>query len=189
MDFSYLYSDYLETLNSLQLQESEHLLLANIDQQKMALFNQGKSLKTYVMSSSKQPPSCTENSLGTPWGLHRICEKIGQGQREGMVFEGRLPIGLTAKECDRKKQFRNLITSRILRLEGLEKGVNRGGVFDTFGRFVYIHGTNHEGNLGSPASSGCLQLSNLDVIELFEEVSVGAHLYIQKNFSKLIPKT
>ena len=83
MDFNYLYSDYLETLTSLQLQESEHLLLANIDQQKMALYNQGKSVKTYVMSSSKQPPSCTENSLGTPWGLHRICEKIGQGEREG----------------------------------------------------------------------------------------------------------
>jgi hypothetical protein len=96
---------------------------------------------------------------------------------------------LTAEECDRKKQFRNLITSRILRLEGLEEGVNRGGVLDTFGRFVYIHGTNHEGNLGSPASSGCLQMSNLDVIELFGEVSVGAHLYIQKNFSKVIQKT
>ncbi|MBT5715810.1 MAG: L,D-transpeptidase [Opitutae bacterium] len=132
------------------------------------------------MSSSKQPPSCMENSLGTPWGLHVICEKIGEGQNKGMVFEGRIPIGLIANECSVEKQKRNLITSRILRLDGLELGVNRGGSMDTYKRYVYIHGTNHEENIGSPASSGCLQLSNDDVIEMFGEVSVGTHLYIQQ---------
>ncbi len=152
----------------------------------MELIEQGKSVKKYSISSSKQPPSCIENSLGTPWGLHNVCEKIGKGEKSGMVFEGRRSIGLTANECNVDKQSRNLITSRILRLDGLEEGVNRGGEVDTFSRFVYIHGTNHEGNLGSPASSGCLQLSNLDVMELFEEISVGTHLYIQKNYDSHI---
>ena len=51
------------------------------------------------MSSSKQPPSCIENSLGTPWGLHKVIEKIGNDEKKGMVFEGRVPIGLTADQC------------------------------------------------------------------------------------------
>ncbi|MDG0965647.1 MAG: L,D-transpeptidase [Opitutales bacterium] len=180
MVFNDLYSEYEEKLSYLCYQASEHLLLANIDQQQIEHIFQGRSLKVYKMSSSKQPPSCVENSLGTPWGLHRVCQKIGEGQASGMVFEGRVPIGLIASECSNEKQKKNLITSRILRLEGLEKGVNRGGVVDTFDRYVYIHGTNHEQNLGTPSSSGCLQLSNACVIELFNLIPEHTHLYVNE---------
>ena len=72
------------------------------------------------MSSSRRPQSCKENSLGTPWGLHEICEKIGGGEEMGMVFEGRKPIGLKYSECDEEKRSKNLITTRILRLRGLQ---------------------------------------------------------------------
>ena len=112
--------------------------------------------------------------------MHVVCEKVGDGQRKGMVFEGRVPIGITANQCGIEKQKLNLITSRILRLEGLEEGINRGGEVDTYARYVYIHGTNHEYNIGSPSSSGCLQLSNDDVIDLFDLISVGTHLFIQE---------
>ena len=130
------------------------------------------------MSSSKQPPSCIENSLGTPWGLHKVIEKIGNNEKKGMVFEGRVPIGLTADQCSTEKQKSNLITSRILRIDGLEPGVNSGGDVDTFKRYVYIHGTNHEDKIGTPSSSGCLQMTNDDVIELFDNILVGTHLFI-----------
>jgi hypothetical protein len=182
MIFNDLYSDYAKKLNFLGIKASEHLLLANIDKQQIEHTHLGRSLKVYEMSSSRQPPSCVENSLGTPWGLLEICEKIGEGQPSGMVFEGRIPIGVKASECSVEKQERNLITSRILRLDGLENGVNRGGQVDTYNRYVYIHGTNHEGNLGNPASSGCLQMSNQCVMELFNQVSTRTHLYIQENF-------
>jgi hypothetical protein len=115
--------------------------------------------------------------------LHNICEKIGAGYEIGTVFEGRVSIGLKAEECTEEIQSRNLITSRILRLEGLEQGVNRGGEVDTFRRYVYIHGTNHEQQIGIPASSGCLQMGNQSVIELFDLVNVGTHLYIQSDFN------
>jgi hypothetical protein len=180
MDFNDLYSEYFAKLNSLGLSPSDHLLLGNIDKQEIAHYHKAKIVKCYSMSSSKQPPSCMENSLGTPWGLHTVCEKIGGGQKKGMVFEGRIPIGFIANECSLEKQNCNLITSRILRLDGLEPGVNRGGRLDTFRRYVYIHGTNHEENIGRPASSGCLQLSNDDVIELFDQISEGTHLLIQQ---------
>ena len=130
------------------------------------------------MSSSKNPPSCVEGSLGTPWGLHEVCEKIGEGEALGMVFAGRVPVGLRYWECDEGKRRDNLITTRILRLRGLQSGVNSGGEVDTYNRYVYVHGTNHEDRLGSPSSSGCLQLGNQDILELFERIHQGAHLYV-----------
>ena len=109
-----------------------------------------------------------------------VCEKIGEGEPEGMVFKGRRPIGLRYWECDPGEQRKNLITTRILRLHGLEEGVNRGGDHDTFARMVYLHGTNHEDRIGQPASAGCLQVTNEDALELFELVPVGTHLLIEK---------
>jgi len=44
---------------------------------------------------------------------------------------------------------------------------------DSEGRFIYIHGTNHEAEIGSPVSHGCIRLSNTDVINLFDLVSEG----------------
>ena len=131
------------------------------------------------MSSSKRPPSCFENSLGTPWGLHKVCEKIGEGELLGTVFEGRKSIGLTYWECDEEERKKNLITTRILRLVGLENGTNLGDPVDTFNRYIYIHGTNWEENLGIPASSGCLQMGNQDIIELFDAIDEGCPLFIE----------
>jgi lipoprotein-anchoring transpeptidase ErfK/SrfK len=31
---------------------------------------------------------------------------------------------------------------------------------NTRGRFIYIHGTKHEGKIGNPASHGCVQVRN-----------------------------
>ena len=132
------------------------------------------------MSSSRKPPSCRENSLGTPWGLHEICEKIGDGEELGTVFKGRKSIGKTYSECDEEKRTMNLITTRILRLKGLQVGVNQGEGIDSFDRYIYIHGTNHEDRLGQPSSSGCLQLSNTDVYDLHDSVEEGIHLWIEE---------
>ncbi len=156
--------------------------MASIKMQKIFVFHNGKSEKEYLMSSSKNPPSCLENSLGTPWGLHEVCEKIGGGEPLGTVFEARKSTGLRFSEFPEQEQRKNLITTRILRLMGLEKDLNQGGKVDSFRRFIYVHGTNHEQNLGKPASSGCLQLSNDDVIDLFERVPLGSHLLILRDF-------
>jgi lipoprotein-anchoring transpeptidase ErfK/SrfK len=64
------------------------------------------------------------------------------------------------------------ITSRILWLDGLEEGVNRGGDNDTYSRYIYIHGTTDEKRIGQPVSAGCIRMTNDDVIELFDEVLV-----------------
>lgn len=58
-------------------------------------------------------------------------------------------------------------------LSGKEIGKNRLGNVDTMQRYIYIHGTNEEHLLGTPSSHGCIRMSNKDVIELFDLVSVG----------------
>jgi len=166
-------------IKSLGIEETDNVLCASITNQTLHILKDGKSLKDYLMSSSKRPQSCVENSLGTPWGLHEVCEKIGDDAQLGMVFEGRQAIGLPFSGCDKKKQEKNLITTRILRLKGLQEGVNLGGDVDSFDRYIYIHGTNHEDRLGAPSSSGCLQLSNLNVKDLYDQTKVGDHLWIE----------
>ena len=59
---------------------------------------------------------------------------------------------------DDEENEKNLITTRILWLAGLEPGVNAGGAVDTYERYIYIHGTNHEHRLGAPASSECQRI-------------------------------
>ena len=53
---------------------------------------------------------------------------------------------------------------------------------DSYDRYIYIHGTNHEDRLGKPASSGCLQLSNKNMLDLFDEVDVNSHLWIDNTY-------
>jgi lipoprotein-anchoring transpeptidase ErfK/SrfK len=79
----------------------------------------------------------------------------------------------------------DLITSRILWLEGLEPGFNsgvdaEGQVVDSYERYIYFHGTNHEDKIGTPVSKGCIRMLNTDVIELFDLVQVGDLVWIQE---------
>jgi hypothetical protein len=120
-----------------------------------------------------------KNSLGTPRGLHHVAEKIGAGAPPGTVFKGRVNLGKHFNELDDEENAKNLITTRIIRLRGLEPGVNAGGEVDTYERYIYIHGTNHEHRLGSPASSGCVQMNNIELIGLFDEVRTGDLVWIE----------
>ena len=103
---------------------------------------------------------------------------IGEGEPPGTVFRGRVSSGTRYWEESEEEQRKNLITTRIIRLRGLEPGVNLGPGVDTFDRYVYIHGTNHEDRLGRPASAGCVLLSNGDIQELFESVDLGSIVMI-----------
>ena len=117
--------------------------------------------------------------MGTPWGLHEICEKIGNYEPLGMVFEGRKATGKFFLNALLKNN--NVILSlQYSASKGLELGINLGSPVDSFDRYIYIHGTNHEERLGFPASSGCLQMSNNDIMELFDAVDEKTHLWIAK---------
>jgi hypothetical protein len=136
----------------------------------MALFQLGEIIRIYDVSTSKNSPSCIADSYGTPFGLHRIEKIIGEGEPSGMVFCGRVPTGHLYYDNKYKNPSSNLITSRILRLKGLEQGVNSGLGCDSYDRYIYVHGTNHEDRIGKPFSKGCIEMRNLNIIELATKV-------------------
>ncbi|MEC8209531.1 MAG: L,D-transpeptidase [Verrucomicrobiota bacterium] len=152
---------------------TNRLLVVLIEKQEMALLEKGEISAVFSISTSRNPPSCLTNSYGTPTGLHTIADKIGAGAPEGAVFKGRVPTGQIYDQVSPEDAERNLITSRILRLRGLEIGKNSGEGHDSYDRYIYIHGSNHEDRIGQPFSGGCVEMLNADVIELFEQVDVG----------------
>jgi len=135
--------------------------------------------QSYIVSTSVRPPSNVKNSLGTPRGLHHIAERIGAGALPVTVFKGRVNTGQHFNELSDEENARNLITTRILWLRGLEPDVNAGGEVDTYDRYVYIHGTNHEHRLGTPFSGGCVEMNNLEILGLFDQVRTGDLVWIE----------
>ena len=124
------------------------------------------------------------NSLGTPVGLHYICEKIGYNVPVGGEMIGRKFTGLVIPQTWNTKEKARILT-RILRLKGCESGINLGFnsqncCCDTYMRCVYIHGTNLEKLIPQRLSCGCLLLSAKDLIHLFDHVFVGAFCLIMK---------
>ena len=134
------------------------------------IYDRGKKIRC---STSRFGISQAAGSNGTPLGLHRIVGKIGGGWPVGTVFKGRQPIGYTWQGMPDAK-----ITTRILWLEGLEPGFNRGGNVDSHGRHIYIHGTPDQTSIGKPASCGCIHLADADLIPLFDLLSVGTLVWI-----------
>jgi hypothetical protein len=167
-----------KTCARLGIKPAERILIVRISTHTMQHYENGTLVKAYTISTSRKPPSNIKGSLGTPRGLHEIAERIGAGQAPGMVFRSRIPTGQHFSEIIDSEQQNNLITSRILWLRGLEPGVNRGGQVDTYDRYVYIHGTNHEQRIGEPMSAGCVLMRNLDIIELYERVRASDQILI-----------
>ena len=107
--------------------------------------------------------------MKTPLGRFRIAEKFGDGQPHETAFQSRKPAPASAEMM----QSDDLIMSRILWLDGLE--AQNANSYD---RFIYIHGTNHEKDIGQPASHGCIRMMNADVAELFDLVAVDTPVVI-----------
>ena len=175
-------SNFLElkqTCKWLNILLTEHVLGVRISEQKLYHLVKEKCVASYTISTSKQPPSCKENSFGTPTGLHFIKEKIGDDADPGVVFKGRVNTQTHFSEYPAKEQQKNLITSRILRLQGMESGKNYGEGCDSYQRYIYIHGTNQEEHIGTPQSNGCIILKNNDVIQIYEKIPAKSLVWIQ----------
>ncbi|MBL6920192.1 MAG: L,D-transpeptidase [Puniceicoccaceae bacterium] len=162
----------------LSITPTNRFLVILIEKQEMAVLEKGKISAVFAISTSKNPPSCLADSYGTPTGLHAIADKIGAGAPVGTVFKGRVPTGQVYGQVSPEDAERNLITSRILRLSGLEIGKNCGEGHDSYDRYIYIHGSNHEDRIGQPFSGGCVEMFNADVIELFDRVDEGDLIWI-----------
>ena len=151
------------------------VLLVDVERQRRTLLEDGAAARTWPVSTARAGIGGEEGSMRTPAGWHRIHQRIGAGAEPGMVFESREPTGAVWRGEARDD---DLILTRILTLDGLEDGVNRGAGRDSLGRYIYVHGTNHEPLLGRPVSHGCVRMSNADVVELFDLVREGDALVV-----------
>ena len=147
-------------------------LLVDVLEQALFLMAGDRPGNAWTVSTAEAGLDNRDGSGGTPPGLHRIGRKIGRGAAPGDVFESREPTGRRWDPAAPPVED-DLILTRILTLDGCEEGLNRGPGVDSRERYIYIHGTNHEGRLGAPVSHGCVRMANRDVIDLFDRVEEG----------------
>lgn len=170
------------TLRRVGSRPTRDVLIVSASMQEMSVLRRTSETATsplytqtrcFQISTSRKGLGQVEGSNQTPLGLHRIARKYGAGEPIGTVFRSRQPVGLLWNgEPDAP------ICHRILWLEGLEPGWNRGGNVDTFRRYIYIHGCGDETTLGRPASIGCVHVAAADLLPLFDRTPVGTLVWI-----------
>jgi lipoprotein-anchoring transpeptidase ErfK/SrfK len=143
----------------------------SIADQLLTVKRDDETVRTFPISSSRFGLGTEEGSNKTPLGRFQIAAKIGHGMPSGTIFQSRVPL----KPEDPLPATEDLITSRILWLAGLDEDNA-----NTRERFIYIHGTKHEDEIGRPDSHGCIRMRNADVIELFELVEEGTPVVIEE---------
>lgn len=152
-----------------QTRQTKTVLLVDPSTQKLYKIRGGRILNTYSVSTAKEGLGSRAGSDKTPTGTHIIGDggMIGDGAEKGSIFRARKNTKEKAPiYTDKTDAAEDLVTSRIMWLDGLEAGKNT----NSQNRFIYIHGTNEEGLIGQPVSHGCIRMTNNDVIELFNSV-------------------
>ena len=147
-----------------------HRVVVSIADQAMDVYAQDQRVSHYLVSTSKFGMGDRSGTYRTPLGRLEVAKKIGAGAPLGAVFKSRKPTGEVLVP---NAPGRDPIVTRILWLKGLEPQNA-----DAFGRYIYIHGTPEERNIGRPASFGCIRMRSADIIRLFATVGVGARVEI-----------
>ncbi len=154
-------------------------LIIDTQQQTLLLLQNGALFKSYAISTAQKGLGEQKNSFQTPRGWHIIRAKIGQNQPIYTIFKARRSTKqIYNPKLAAKHPNTDWILSRILWLSGVEKFKNRLGNTDTMQRYIYIHGTSDEQNIGKANSMGCIRMKNSDIIELFDFVLVGQFVFI-----------
>lgn len=162
--------------------EFDSFLYVAVKKQKLFLVENNEIIAEYSVSTSKKGLGSEIGSFKTPRGLHKVAEKVGSEVEPFGIIKQKVPTGEKAEAVFQAKSTnQDLITSRVLHLAGLEKGINQGGDVDSYNRGIFIHGTHEEGLIGTPASKGCVRMKNADIIDLFERIEVGTFVVILNN--------
>jgi lipoprotein-anchoring transpeptidase ErfK/SrfK len=157
-----------EHLSTPQSPEDRELRV-DVARQIVDFLQDGQTVKSWPVSTSRFGLGCSPGSFKTPTGRFFIDEKIGAGAPLGMEFKSRQPTGLIVEPGGGEDS----VLTRILWLAG-EEPENK----NTKDRYIYFHGTNQEDLIGTPASHGCVRLRNADIAELFELVPTGTRVVI-----------
>ncbi len=171
-----LIAQAVETLGFKHEPDDFKWLLVDVHEQRVVLVHGRAPQGSWPVSTAVAGMDNRQDSGGTPPGAHRIARKIGADSPSGTVFESRKPTGKIWQPGHDTEA--DLILTRILTLIGCEPGLNQGPGIDSHERYIYLHGTNHEAQLGEPVSHGCVRLANADICELFDQVEEGDSVVI-----------
>ena len=164
------------------------VVLVDVERQRATLIEDGKPAASWPVSTSAKGIGAAADSFRTPPGWHVIHRKIGESAAPGTVFSSREPTGAIWRGVTSDEPCGDdLILTRILTLDGAEPGVNRGLGCDSFGRYIYLHGTNQETLVGRATSHGCVRMTNADICDLFARVEEGDHVLILGHCEHAIP--
>jgi len=150
--------------------DRRHVMVVSAKEQRMVVFYHGDPVSYYPVSTSKRGLGDTPRSYRTPVGTMKVAAKIGGGAPVGAVFKSRVRTG---EVLPIDAPGRDPIVTRILWLEGTERSNA-----NAYQRYIYIHGTPEERNIGRPVSYGCIRMRSHDVIELYDRVGIGARLIV-----------
>ena len=151
-------------------QDQDHHIIVSVADQAMNVYFRDQLIRRYPVSTSQFGVGDKPGTCATPLGRLAVAKKIGDGAPLGMVFKDRRPTGeILAPNAP----GRDPIVTRILWLKGLEPQNQ-----NAFGRYIYIHGTPVENQLGKPVSYGCIRMRSQDVAQLFTAVGVGTRVDI-----------
>ncbi|MFT4660453.1 MAG: L,D-transpeptidase YbiS [Ulvibacter sp.] len=156
------------------------LIYVSVDRQKLYVLYNNEIIKDFDVSTSKYGTGTTRNSNKTPLGLHLVASKVGEGDPINTIYKSRMNTGKKAVPNQAKFVNDDLITTRIMWLEGGEES-NALGKNSSFKRYIYIHGTPDEMGLGYTASHGCVRMRNTDILGLYEYVELGTPVLLWQN--------
>ncbi len=148
----------------------------SVEEQMFRLVRSGEVLWEVPCATAAKGTGNVAGSYQTPLGWHAIKRKTGADAPWGQVFRGGRPTGEIWKPGQSTKE--DLVLTRVLFLDGLEPGKNKGGNVDSYARYIYVHGTNDEERIGTPSSHGCIRLRNDDVIVAYDRIAEGTRLLI-----------
>ncbi len=143
----------------------------SVPEQLLQVFDGIEEVARFPVSTSKFGLGSELDSGRTPLGEFEVGEKIGAGAEPCTIFRSREPCGLWSPAAPTEE---DLVLTRILWLHGREEHNA-----NTRERYIYIHGTNQEGRIGTEASHGCVRMNNADVIALYDMVEVGTPVTIR----------
>jgi lipoprotein-anchoring transpeptidase ErfK/SrfK len=160
--------------------DTQHHIVISAREQKLALLDGGNLMAIYPISTSKFGLGDWPGSSCTPLGELEVAKKIGGDAAPGAVFKDRRRTGeIVAPDTP----GRDPIVTRILWLRGREaQNAN------AFARYIYIHGTPEERNIGLPVSYGCIRMRSNDIINLYNAVGPKTEItIIDEPLSSVIP--
>jgi len=173
------------TISDKQLQRfidgNYECLTVDTSKQKLTYYRSQEKIHEYAISSGKEGIGQHSGSYKTPLGLHCIKKKTGASSKIRSIFKRGINTGRIYTPG--QPTCEDLILTRVIYLEGLEKGFNngrdkKGKLVDSYSRGILIHGTNQESKIGSPASKGCIRMRNKDIINFYNNINEGTIIWI-----------